>query len=308
MARRLPSLNALRAFEAAARHMSLTKAADELHVTPGAVSHQIKSLEIQLGARLFRRTARGLAFTDTGRDYLPIVRESFDRLAAGTEVLFGKARAGTLTVSVSPNFAAKWLVHRLGRFGAAHPNIDLRVAASVEHIDFIQGDVDLAVRHGDGQWPGLAVTRLVGEHTVPLCAPALARGKNALRRPADLGNHTLLHNPGPVDWRAWADAAGLGNLDTRRGPRFNQTSIAIEAAVDGLGVVLARTALAAQDIVAGRLIQPFGPALPAAFAYYIVCPAAAAHRPAIKAFRDWLIAEAAEDAKKLKKLGVGGKD
>ncbi len=307
MPRRLPSLNALRAFEAAARHMSLTKAADELHVTPGAVSHQIKSLEAQLGARLFRRTARGLAFTDTGRDYLPVVRESFDRLTAGTEALFGKNRSGMLTVSVSHNFATKWLVHRLGRFNAAHPDIDLRIAAMAEHIDFTQGDVDLAVRHGDGNWPGLAVTRLIDEQTVPLCSPSLTRGKKPLRRPADLRQHALLHNPGPVDWRHWAEAAGIGEFDTRRGPRFDQTSLAIEAAVDGLGVVLARTALAAHDIVGGRLVQPFGPALPASFAYYIVCPAPAAGRPMIKAFREWLIAEATEDAKKLAKLGIGRK-
>jgi LysR family glycine cleavage system transcriptional activator len=310
MARRLPSLNALRAFEAAARHLSLTKAAAELNVTPGALSHQIKALEARLGAHLFQRTARGLAFTNVGRDYLPVVRDAFDQLAAGTETLFGQAQAATLTVSVSPNFAAKWLVPRLGRFAAAQPAVDLRIAASAEHVDFAASDVDLAVRHGDGKWPGLAVAKLVDEHVIPVASPRLAAGKPPLKKPRDLRAHTLLHAPGPIDWRAWMEAAGmadaaLGAVDVRRGPRFNQASMAIEAAVDGIGVALARTALAAQDLVAGRLVQPFGPAMKAPFAYYIVCPEAVANRPKVRAFREWLLAEAAEDAKKLAKLGIG---
>jgi LysR family glycine cleavage system transcriptional activator len=305
MPRRLPSLNALRAFEAAARHLSLTKAADELAVTPGALSHQIKALEARLGAKLFQRTARGLAFTDLGRDYLPVVRDAFDRLAAGTDTLFGSAQAATLTLSVSPNFAAKWLVPRLGRFAAAHPAIDLRIAASTEHVDFAASDVDLAVRHGDGNWPELAVAKLADEQVIPVASPRLAAGKPPLNRPRDLKAHTLLHAPGPVDWRAWAEASGLSGLDVRRGPRFNQASMAIEAAVDGVGVALARTALAAQDLAAGRLVQPFGPALKAPFAYYIACPAPVANRPKIRAFREWLLAEAAEDTKKLAKLGIG---
>lgn len=305
MPRRLPSLNALRAFEAAARHLSLTKAADELSVTPGALSHQIKALEARLGAKLFQRTARGLAFTDLGRDYLPVVRDAFDRLAAGTDTLFGAAQAATLTVSVSPNFAQKWLVPRLGRFAAAHPSIDLRIAASTEHVDFAASDVDLAVRHGDGDWPGLAVAKLSNEHVIPVASPRLAGGKPPLKRPRDLKAHTLLHAPGPVDWRAWTEAAGLADLDVRRGPRFNQASMAIEAAVDGVGVALARTGLAALDLGAGRLVQPFGPALAAPFAYYIVCPAPFANRSKFRTFRDWALAEAAEDAKKLAKLGIG---
>ena len=305
MARRLPSLNALRAFEAAARHLSLTKAAGELNVTPGALSHQIKALEARLGAKLFQRTARGLAFTDVGRDYLPVVRDAFDRLAAGTDSLFGPSEAATLTVSVSPNFAAKWLVPRLGRFAAANPAIDLRIAASTEHVDFSASDVDLAVRHGDGKWPGLAVAKLADEQVIAVASPRLAAGKPPLKKPRDLKTHTLLHAPGPVDWRAWAEAAGISEIDVRRGPRFNQASMALEAAVDGVGVALARTALAAQDLIAGRLVVPFGPALAAPFAYYIVCPAPLANRPKIRAFREWLLGEAADDAKKLAKMKIG---
>jgi LysR family glycine cleavage system transcriptional activator len=240
-----------------------------------------------------------------GQNYLPVVRDAFDRLAAGTDSLFGTSQAATLTVSVSPNFAAKWLVPRLGRFAAAQPGIDLRIAASAEHVDFAASDVDLAVRHGDGKWPGLAVAKLVDEQVVPLASPRLAAGKPPLKKPRDLRAHTLLHAPGPVDWRAWVEAAGVSDIDVRRGPRFNQASMAIEAAVDGVGVALARTALAAQDLIAGRLVQPFGPALAAPFAYYIVCPAPLASRPKIRAFRDWLLGEAADDAKKLAKIGIG---
>jgi LysR family glycine cleavage system transcriptional activator len=304
MARRLPPLNALRAFEAAARHLSLTKAASELHVTTGAISHQVKSLEARLGAKLFKRGAHGLEFTDLGREYLPVLREAFDRIAGGTDSLFSRRESGTLTVSVSPNFAAKWLLHRLGRFNTAHPQIDLRIAASIEHVDFAQGDVDVAVRHGDGRWPGLAVTRLAGESVFPVCSPRLRAGGRRLRSAKDLKDHVLLHGPGPLEWKGWLDAAGVTGIDTRRGTRFSDASLAIEAAVDALGVALARSALAAQDLIGGRLVQPFGPALPAAFAYYIVCPVAMASRASVAAFRAWLLGEAAEDARKLARLGI----
>ncbi len=302
MPRRLPSLNALRAFEAVARQLSLTKAAHELHVTPGALSHQIKLLEDQLGAKLFRRSARGLQFTDLGRDYLPVVREAFDRLTAGTESLFSPGPSGTLTVSVSPNFAAKWLVPRLARFSATHPEIDLRIAATVEHVDFVASDVDLAVRHGNGQWAGLSVAKLIAEKIIPVASPRLAQGQSALRRPADLRKLTLLLAPGPVDWRSWLDMAKVRSVDVRRGTRFDAMSMAIDAAIDGLGVALARTALAAHDLVAGRLIQPFGPAIDAPFAYYVVCPIPHARRPKVRAFCDWLLAEAADDQRRLQRL------
>ncbi len=302
MPRRLPSLNALRAFEAVARHLSLTKAARELHVTPGALSHQIKVLEDQLGTKLFRRSARGLQFTDLGRDYLPVVREAFDRLTAGTESLFSPGPAGTLTVSVSPNFAAKWLVPRLRHFNESHPEIDLRIAATVEHVDFVASDVDLAIRHGDGSWPGLAVVKLAGEKIIAVASPRLAQGRPALRRPGDLALHTLLHAPGPVDWRSWLDIAKVRGIDTRRGTRFDAMSMAIDAAIDGLGVALVRTALAAQDLIAGRLVQPFGPALEASFAYYAVSPVPHARRPKVRAFCDWLLAEADDDARRLTRI------
>src|SRR5262245_61187968 len=173
MPRRLPPLNALRAFEAAARHGSFTVAADELCVTQGAVSHQVKALEEELGLKLFIREHQRLVLTEAGRLYLETTRDALDRIAAGTERLLQRHSAGTLTVSTSPNFAAKWLVHRLGRFAETHAGIDLRVSASLQHVDFARDDVDFAIRHGIGQWPGLHVVRLCVEQLFPVCSPAL---------------------------------------------------------------------------------------------------------------------------------------
>lgn len=301
MARRLPSLNALKAFEAAARHGSFTKAAEELHVTQGAVSHQVKALELELGLKLFRRERQRLAIADAGRSYLEVVRDAFDRLSFGTEHLLQRQSAGVLTVSVSPNFAAKWLVHRLGRFAEAHPGIDLRVSAAVHHVDFAREDIDLAIRHGDGQWPGLHVTRLCAEELFPVCSPKLVRGRHALRAPADLRHHTLLHVDDRRDWGKWLAEADVADADPARGLVFNQASMAIDAAVGGQGVALARTALAAWDMLAGRLVRPFALALKVSYAYWIVCPKTTAGLPKICAFRDWLLAEAAEESRRLRR-------
>jgi len=302
MLRRLPSLNALKAFEAAARHESFTKAADELAVTQGAVSHQVKGLEAELGLKLFNRERQRLVITEAGRGYLEVVRDAFDRLAVGTERLLQVQKSGALTVTTSPNFAAKWLVHRLGRFVEAHPDIDLRVAASHRHIDFAREDIDMAVRHGDGQWPGMSVTRLCVEEIFPVCSPELLRGRAALRSPADLAHHTLLHVNDRRDWGKWLDAAGMATSASERGPIFNQISMAIDAAVDGQGIALARSALAAWDMRAGRLVRPFPLALKAPYGYWIVCPKSTADLPKIVTFRDWLLAEAAEDTRQVNKM------
>jgi len=216
--RRLPPLNALRAFEAAARHESFTQAAQELCVTQGAVSQQVKALEAELGCRLFNREHHRLVITAAGRGYLAVVRDAFDQLALGTEALLQQHKSGTLSVSTSPNFASKWLVHRLGRFAEQHPSIVLKLSASLQHVDFAREDFDLAVRHGDGQWPGLHVTRLCEEELFPVCSPALAR---ALRTPQDLKKHTLLHIDERRDWGAWLEKAGAGGVDFARGPVFN---------------------------------------------------------------------------------------
>ncbi len=302
MPRRLPPLNALKTFEAAARHASFTQAAEELCVTQGAVSHQVKALEAELGLKLFNREHQRLVITEAGRTYLEVVRDALDRIAAGTERLLQRQSAGALTVSTSPNFASKWLVHRLARFATAHPGIDLRISASLHHVDFAREDVDLAIRHGDGQANGLHVTRLCTEELVVVCSPKLLAGRNALRKPADLARHTLLHINDRKDWVRWLEAADVKNVDVSRGPILNQASMAIDAAVDAQGVTLARSALAAWDLIGGRLVRPFALALPVPYAYWIVCPKATANLPKIVTFRDWLLAEAAEDGRR----GGGG--
>ncbi len=297
--RRLPALNALKAFEAAARHESFTKAAHELNVTQGAVSHQVKALETELALRLFDRERQRLVITEAGKSYLEVVRDAFDRLASGTERLLQRQKSGVLTVTTSPNFAAKWLVHRLGRFAEAQPGIDLRLSATLHHVDFAREDFDLAIRHGDGRWPGLSVTRLCEEELFPVCSPRLLRGRGALRSPADLANHALLHIDDRRNWAWWLESVGLTGIDLLRGPIFNQASMAIDAAIDGQGVALARTALCAWDLLAGRLVRPFTFALKVPYAYWIVCPKANADLSKIATFRDWLLAEAAEDSRRL---------
>ncbi len=299
MTRRLPPLNGLKAFEAAARHESFTRAAEELCVTQGAVSQQVKALEAELGLKLFLRTRQRLVITEAGRGYLEVVRDALDRIAVGTERLLQRRSSTALTVSTSPNLAAKWLVHRLGRFAEAHPSIDLRVSASLHHVDFAREDVDLAIRHGDGRASGLHVTRLCAEELAPVCSPKLIKGGHALRKPADLARHTLLHLNDRNDWVKWLDAARVADVDLSRGPVLNQASMALDAAVDGQGVVLARSALAAWDLINGRLVRPFKLSLPVPYAYWIVCPKATAMLPKIITFRDWLLTEADRDVRRL---------
>lgn len=300
--RRLPSLNALRAFEAAARHQSFTRAAEELKVSQGAVSHQVKQLEAQLGVQFFRRGHHGLAITQAGERYLAVVSGAFDQLALGTERLQQQERTGILTVSMSPNFVSKWLVHRLGKFVSEHPDIDLRVNATVRHIDFTQEDVDVAVRHGTGSWPDLHVVPLCVEQIFPVCSPALASGEHRISQPEDLRHHTLLHDATRMDWPVWLEAAGLSNFTPKRSLTFDQTASVIDAAVAGQGIALARSALAAPDLLARRLVRPFALSLPAPYAYYIVCPWTTAPRGKIVAFRQWLVAEAAQDGRGLAQL------
>jgi LysR family glycine cleavage system transcriptional activator len=300
--RRLPSLNALKAFEATARQESFTKAAAELCVTQGAVSQQVKALEAELGVRLFRRERQRLAITDAGRAYLEVVRDAFDRLAMGTEHLLQQQKSGTLTITTSPNFAAKWLVHRLGRFSEGHPGIDLRVSASMQHVDLAREDIDLAIRHGTGQWPGMHVTRLCTEQLFPVCSPKLLSESGALSSACDIKHHTLLHTNSTVDWANWLGRIGVDDVDFKHGVVFNQASMTIDAAVDGQGIAMARTALVSRDLIAGRLVRPFAQVLEAPYAFWIVCPKSTADLPKISTFRSWLLKEAAEDARQIAEL------
>jgi len=299
MARHLPPLNALKAFEAAARHESFTRAADELHVTQGAVSHQVKALETELGIKLFTRERQHLLITEAGREYLAVVRDALDRIAMGTERLVKRQGSGVLTVSTSPDFAAKWLVHRLGRFAEAHPGIDLRVSATLHHVDFAREDVDIAVRHGDGHWPSLQVTRMCAEHLFAICNPRLAAD---LSRPRDVLRYPLLHMDGGKAWSSWLEAAGIGGAEAIQGPTLNGASMLIDAAIDGHGIALARTTLAAWDLINKRLVRPFDVKLPLSKSYWIVCPKASASLPKLAAFREWLVIEANEDLTQLARL------
>ena len=300
MLRRLPALNALKAFEAAARHESFTRAAEELCVTQGAVSHQVKALEAELGIKLFNRERQRLIITEAGRDYLAVLRDAFDRIAVGTERLVQRQTSGVLTVSTSPDFAAKWLVNRLGRFAEAHPGIDLRISATLHHIDFAREDVDLAVRHGDGSWAGLDVARLSTEQLFAVCSPKLLRGRQRISKPADVLKFPLLHLDDRKDWARWLEAAGVANAELAHGPVLNRASMIIDAAVDGQGIALARTTLAAWDLINGRLVRPLAETLRLSKTYWIVCPKATSALPKIKIFREWLLAEAADDSRRLK--------
>lgn len=292
MARRLPPLNAVRAFEAAARHLSFTRAADELNVTQAAVSHQIKGLEETLGLALFRRLNRGLVLTEAGQAYLPPLREALDLVADATARLRQSGGTGLLTVSTMPSFAARWLVPRLPRFQRLHPDVDVRLSSTSQLVDFATQDVDLAIRFGRGAWPGVSAERLMEEDVFPVAAPSVRDGPPPLRAPQDLRGATLLHDDFVITWGDWMRAAGVADMDCSRGPSFDDTGHLMQAAAAGHGVALARRVLAADDLAAGRLVRLFDVALPSALAYWVVAPPHYLKRPKVRAFRDWLFEEA----------------
>ena len=294
----LPSLNGLRAFEASARLMSFTQAAAELNVTQTAISHQIRRLEEQLGVKLFIRQNRRLALTKEAESYLPAVRSAFDDLRLATDRLRRTERDTRLTVSTTASLATKWLVSRVAAFQDAHPGLEVRITTSPYLVDFRREEVDIAVRYGRGSWAGLRAHWLMAERLFPVCAPALLNGTRKLRRPEDLAHHILLHTTSfGDDWRLWLTAAGLPqSIAARRGLTFDQGFMAIQAAVEGLGVALGRGHLVEADIAAGRLVAPFDVELPQDAGYYVVTPEATADAPNIALFRDWLIASATPGA------------
>jgi len=290
MATRLPPLNALRTFEAAARHLSFTKAAEELFVTQAAVSHQIKSLEEHLGAPLFRRLNRRLVLTDEGQLLLPSVRRAFDELMAGVERVRECCAGGTLSISTTPSIGANWLASRIGRFQALHPEFEVRLSTTARLVEFTREGIDCGVRYGFGDWPGLRADRLFGANLRPVCSPELLDGPQPLRRPEDLKRHTLLHALDDVDdWRLWLRAAGVEGIDPTRGPKFDSIPLALQAAASGAGVAIARGELHTDD---GRLITPFDIELPGECAYYFVAPELSADQPKVALFREWILAEA----------------
>jgi LysR family glycine cleavage system transcriptional activator len=300
MSRRLIHLNGVRAFEAVARHMSFARAAEELGVTPAAVSQQVKTLEDYLGVKLFARTKRAIFLTDTAQAMLPEVREGFDLVAAGLSHARAQRGRRSLVVSVTPSVAAKWLMPRLERFLARHPDVDIRLDTTTRRVDLAREDVDIALRYGDGEYPGLEVVALMTEQVFPVCSPALLAGKHPLRAVEDLRHHTLIHDASMPkgsafpSWAGWLKAAGAPGIDTSRGLEVNASMLAIQAALDGQGVALGRSVLVADDLASGRLVRPFAPAVPLRFGYYAVHRKDLPRESRVLVFRKWLSAEAKE--------------
>ncbi len=292
--RRLPPLNALRAFEATGRHLSFTRAADELNVTQTAISHQVRGLEEQLGFRLFHRSPGQVHLTREGRLLLPGVTEALDRLAQAVEDVKPAPGTRPLIVSVTPAFGSRWLAPRLSRFWRRHPDIDLHLHHSVELVDLARDEVDLAVRFGDGDWPGLISEMLVVKDVVPICAPSLLEGEHPLERPEDLKNHTLLHEDDHEDWVEWLSIAEVRDLDPRRGPVVNDLSTLTRLAMDGAGVALAPVNLVEEELKSGRLVQPFDVSLPQEAGYHLVYLPGREDDPTVAAFRAFVFSEVEE--------------
>lgn len=296
--RPLYPLNALRAFEAAARHLSFAKAADELSVTPAAVSHQVRKLEDYLGIQLFRRLPRGLLLNDEGQIFAADLADVFVSLNKVVERTMSAPAQSELTISVAPMFAIKWLVPRLQGFADTYPDIDVRMSSSIDVVDFQRSGFDAAIRLGRGQYPGLVAERLFDETLTPMCSPRLLEG---LVSPDDLRDRVLLHDdsmafhPDAPTWETWLEAAGAGQIDPSRGPRFSQPEHTLQAAIDGIGVVLGWRNLAAADLAAGRLVEPFQLSLSLDFSFYLVYPEIYADRRKIMKFRSWLLSEVADD-------------
>jgi LysR family transcriptional regulator, glycine cleavage system transcriptional activator len=289
---RLPPLNALRAFEAAARHLSMKEAAEELRVTPGAVSQLVRGLEAHLGLALFRRLNRGLMLTEAGQAYLPPLRNAFRQIAEATRRIEGKSDTGLLTLSVAPGFAASWLVPRLARFRQRHPAIELHIRSTSALADFHRDGVDVAIRHGRGRYPGLRSDRILSQELLPVASPSLLHGRRRPRAPADLLRLPLLHDADRQDWSLWLQAQGIDEIGPPAGPSFDDSTLLVRAALAGQGAALLPSALVLDEIADGRLLRLVDAPLPSDFAYYCVSPKETADRPKIAAFRDWLLEEA----------------
>ncbi|MBB3060322.1 transcriptional regulator GcvA [Microbulbifer rhizosphaerae] len=296
-------LNALRAFEASARHQSFSAASAELNVTPAAVGQLVRTLEEWLGTPLFHRATSGrvrLLPTETAERALPDIRAGFDRLALGLERLKEGSASGVLTVTVSPAFAAKWLLPRLDSFQVAWPDTDVRLDTSLKPVDFVAQGIDIGVRYGVGSWPGLMAEKLMEEEVYPVCSPKLLREHRRLQKPNDLARETLIHDlsmdgqAGFPTWDAWLGKAGVTEVATARGMKINNSAAVLQAAIEGQGVALARSVMAHDDLATERLVRPFPEITFASpLAYYVVYRAECSSLPKLVAFRDWLLKEAA---------------
>ena len=293
MALRLPPMQALRAFEAAARTQSLTKAAQSLNLTHGAISHQIKSLESDLGVRLVERAGRGIRLTDEGERFASRVRTAFGELAAAVNEITSHANPRRLGVSVTPSFAARWLLPRIGRFLAAYPDVDLDVRANWANVDFMRDDAHVAIRYGFGDWPDVGVEHLLDDQFFPVCSPRIASGRLP-SRPADLARYTFLRAEGQF-WKPWFEAAGLDWPEPARGSIFNDSSHLMQSAAEGQGIALARSTLLGNDVRNGVLVRLFDIEVPAPWKHYLVFPPRMANSPKLALFRKWLHDEIASD-------------
>lgn len=297
--RPLPPLNALRAFEATARHLSFTRAADELSVTPAALSHQIRGLEEFLAERLFDRKARSIALTPKGALLYPGLHAAFLQIRQSVDLLARDFSERVLVVSTPPGFTAKWLAPRLYRFMLAHPQIDARISASKDLANFTTDGIDVAIRNARSSAPGLWSRKLMDIRLTPVASPRLLAELGGLASPADLRRAPLIHDdmlgilPGMPNWAEWLDAAGVTGIDLERGLRFNSPDHALEAACEGAGVLLAQCELAHDDLRTGRLVAPFPCTLVSERTFTVTCPDGFEQRPKIRAFRDWLDSEVA---------------
>jgi len=285
----LPSIYALQAFESVARHLSFKEAASELNLTPGAISQKIKKLEDQLETSLFDRTQTRIKLTVSGQEYLPVIRLSLSQISEASRALRKEGGPSTLNVSVTPLFAIKLFIPVLSGFNELHPEITVNTCTSVHLVDFEAENVDMAIRHGLGRYPGLISHRLFSEELVPVCSPKLLDGGAPLRGPEDLHHHTLLHHGSFHDWELWLTPFGLEGIDPTKGPRFSDDGLVIQAAIEGQGVALGRSALVRSDINKGLLVAPFNISMPSQFAYYLVYPQERQSDAAIRIFKDWIL-------------------
>jgi LysR family transcriptional regulator, glycine cleavage system transcriptional activator len=295
LANRLPPLNALRAFEASARQLSFTRAAEELFVTQAAISHQIKALEDNLSIKLFMRKNRALLLTEEGQSYYLDIKDIFNALHDATERLLARGAKGAITVSMQPSFAIQWLVPRLNTFNLLHPDIDVRIKAVDQPENSLTEDVDLAIYYGRGRWSGIHAEQLHTEYLIPVCSPLLLSGKKPLKEIADLAQHTLLHDTSRRDWKRWFKHVNARGSNVNHGPIFSHSAMVLQAAIHGQGVALAHSVLAKPDIDSGRLVCPFKEVLISKNSYYIVCRDQQLELGKIAAFREWVLQTVADE-------------
>ncbi|MDC0610430.1 transcriptional regulator GcvA [Vibrio sp.] len=299
MVKRLPPLNSLRVFESAARHLSFTRAAEELFVTQAAVSHQIKTLEEFLGLKLFRRRNRSLLLTEEGQNYFSDMKDIFSSIQEATDKLLERSEKGALTISLPPSFAIQWLVPRLADFNRQQPDIDVRIKAVDKDEGSLVEDVDVAIYYGKGNWPGLRADKLYQEFLIPLCSPQLLEGDKPITSLSDLAKHTLLHDTSRQEWKQFVKENGIGNVNVNHGPIFSHSTMVLQAAAHGQGIALGNNVLAQPEIASGRLVAPFDKVLMTDNAFYVVCHEKQADLGRVATFRDWMIARAKQEQEEM---------